>query len=93
MSNILDEIVSRLDNFGQKLDRAIESRQNEHGLDKFQFVRVEEAAGILGVSIPTIRLYTSKQKLRHYKRGHYVYYKIDDLNDFVEKGRREPSRR
>ncbi|SDE83401.1 DNA binding domain-containing protein, excisionase family [Dyadobacter soli] len=92
MSNILDEIMDRLSGFDVKLDRAIESSRNEHGLNKFEYVRAEEAASMLGVSLPTIRLYTASKKLRHYKRGHYVYYKIADLNEFVEKGRIEPKK-
>lgn len=86
MEHPYQPIFDRLDRIDERLDRAISENQNEHGLNKFEFVRAEQAAGILGVSLPTIRLYTSSKKLRHYKRGHYVYYKIDDLNEFVQKG-------
>ena len=87
MDHPYQPIFDRLDDLSRRLDKALEGTINEHGLNKFEFVRVEEAASILGVAIPTIRAYTAKKKLRHYKRGHYVYYKIDDLNEFIEKGR------
>ena len=89
MEHPYQPIFDRIDALSQRLDTAIQGNLNEHGLNKFEFVRVEEAANILGVSVPTIRLYTSSKKLRHYKRGHYVYYKITDLNEFIEKGRIE----
>lgn len=87
MEHPYQPIFDRIDALSQRLDTAIRGSLNEHGLNKFEFVRAEAAAGILGVSLPTIRLYTASKKLRHYKRGHYVYYKIDDLNEFIEKGR------
>ncbi|MBO9612519.1 MAG: helix-turn-helix domain-containing protein [Dyadobacter sp.] len=92
MEHPYQPLFDRLDDLGRRLDKAIEGSLNEHGLSKFEFVRIEEAAGILGVAIPTVRAYTAKKKLRHYKRGHYVYYKIGDLNEFIEKGRIEPKK-
>lgn len=89
MEHPYQPIFDRLEELSRKLDKALADSQNEHGLNKFNFVRVEPAAEILGVSVPTLRLYTSKKKIACHKRGHYVYYKIDDLNDFIEKGRFE----
>lgn len=93
MDHPYQPIFDRLDNIEARLDTAIQANLNEHGLNKFEFVRVDDAASILGVSVPTIRLYTSSKKLRHYKRGHYVYYKVSDLNEFIEKGRVEAKSR
>lgn len=89
MEHPYQPIFDRIDDLSRRLDTAIQGNLNEHGLNKFEFVRAEQAAEILGVSLPTIRLYTAKKKLSHHKRGHYVYYKISDLNNFIEKGRIE----
>lgn len=89
MDNPFQTIMERLEAFGDKLDRAIGQAQNEHGLDRFKYLRIEDAANRLGVKVSTMYTYTRKRKLRHYKRGTIIYFNIEDLNEFVEKGRIE----
>ncbi|MDR6805547.1 excisionase family DNA binding protein [Dyadobacter sp. BE34] len=87
MSNILDEILLRLESVEEKLVKAIDIRYNEVGLDKFQFVSTQEAASILSVSVQTLYKYATTKRIRHYKSGNRLYFKIEDLNNFIERQR------
>jgi len=47
------------------------------------FLSMEEASGYLGLPKNTLYQYTSKKVLPYYKIGKRVYFKIDDLNQFI----------
>jgi hypothetical protein len=91
--NVYEIILGKLDELQITVARLKAENLDNNGADSFKFIRFEPAREKLGVSGPTLRLYTSKKKIRHYKFGHYVYYKIEDLNEFIEKGRIEPAKR
>ena len=53
------------------------------------FVTLQEAAQILGLSKGTIYQYTHYKTIPYYKpNGRKIYFKIKDLIDFMERGRR-----
>ena len=53
------------------------------------FVTLEEAAQILGLTTGTMYQYTFNKTIPYYKpNGRKVYFKVKDLKDFMEKGRR-----
>ena len=53
------------------------------------FVTLEQAAQILGLSKGTMYQYTFNKTISYYKpNGRKVYFKVKDLINFMEKGRR-----
>jgi len=53
-----------------------------------KFLTLEEASDYLGLKKSTLYLYTHKRVIPFYKpRGRKVYFKISDLNNFLEQGR------
>jgi excisionase family DNA binding protein len=51
---------------------------------KKQFLTLNEAADYLGVSKSTIYQYTHQKIIPYYKpAGRLIYFKIDDLNNFL----------
>jgi len=53
------------------------------------FVTLEQAAQILGLSKGTLYQYTFNKTIPYYKpNGRKVYFKVKDLINFMEKGRR-----
>ena len=48
------------------------------------------AAAHLGVSIAFIRRLVLEKRVRYYKVGKFVRFRPDDLDAFVEAGRRDP---
>ncbi len=51
---------------------------------------VAGAAAHLGVSIAFIRRLVLEKRVRYYKVGKFVRFRPDDLDAFVEAGRRDP---
>ena len=47
------------------------------------FFSMEEASAYMGLPKNTLYQYTSKNLLPYYKTGKRVYFKIDDLNQFI----------
>lgn len=62
-------------------------------IGKTIYLTVKEAAAILGISIPTVRLWTDKGilKTKRHPVNHYRLYKKDDVIELlknIEKGER-----
>jgi len=54
-----------------------------------QMVNAVEAAKVLGVSVWTIRQWTSMRKLPFHKIGRLTRFKMSDLEAFIEAGKVE----
>ena len=53
-------------------------------------VDVAGAASYLGVTAPFVRRLVLERRLRYFKLGKFVRFKIVDLDAFIEAGRHEP---
>ncbi len=48
---------------------------------------MDETAKYLKISKPTLYGMTSKRALPYYKHGHRIYFRKDDLDEWINKGR------
>lgn len=53
------------------------------------FLRIKQASAYLGVSDQTIYRLVSVRKIVSYKPGRYIYFKEEDLKDYILKSKRE----
>lgn len=62
-----------------------------YSFQKTNWLNRNEAAEYLGVSVNTLANWacTGLKKLPYYKIGKKVMYKLDDLENFIEAGRKE----
>ena len=51
---------------------------------------IEEAAGFLGVTVRWMRRAVRDRRLAYYKVGHYLRFRVEDLEAFMAAGRVEP---
>ena len=56
---------------------------NSSSLTTQEFIRVDDAAKFLGISVGSVRNLTSNGKLLHYKLGRRVYYRLEDLRSLL----------
>lgn len=47
------------------------------------FLTTEEAAAYLGIAMPTLYSYTSRRIIPHYKTRRKIYFKQEDLDQYV----------
>ena len=52
---------------------------------------IEEAAGFLGVTVRWMRRAVRDRRLAYYKVGHYLRFRVEDLEAFLAAGRVEPT--
>ena len=57
---------------------------------KARLLTVAEAAAQLGVAEGFVRRLVLERRVRFYKVGRYVRFRVADLNAFVESGRQDP---
>lgn len=57
-------------------------------LGKREFLNVKEASEMIGLAIPTIYSYTSKRLIPHSRKGKKLYFRYDELIQWLETGRR-----
>jgi excisionase family DNA binding protein len=50
---------------------------------------VPEAAKILGVSVPTLRQWLSQRRIAIIKAGRLTKLKLEDIQEFIERNRKE----
>jgi len=50
---------------------------------KKTFLTTEEAAAYLGIAMTTLYSYTSRRYIPHYKTRRKIYFKIEDLQNYV----------
>ena len=60
------------------------------GIERSRLLSVAEAAAHLGVAEAFVRRLVLQRRVRFYKVGRYVRFRIADLNTFVEAGRQDP---
>jgi excisionase family DNA binding protein len=65
-----------------ELDRKINIR--DVSMKNNQFLTAKEACSWLGISLSKLYKLTSKQQIRHYKRGKQLLFKMEDLSDFFD---------
>lgn len=53
------------------------------------FLRIKQASAYLGVSDQTMYRLVSVRKIVSYKPGRYIYFKEEDLKDYILKSKRE----
>ena len=51
-----------------------------------KWLNVQELHGYIGLAISTIYTYSSKNLIPHYKAGHLLRFKIDEIDDWIESG-------
>jgi excisionase family DNA binding protein len=59
-------------------------------MERSQLLSVAEAAAHLGVAEAFVRRLVLQRRVRFYKVGRYVRFRVADLNAFVEAGRQDP---
>lgn len=47
------------------------------------FFTTKEAAFYLGIALPTLYSYTSRRIIPHYKTRRKIYFKVEDLDNYV----------
>jgi len=57
-------------------------------MDPKTFFTVPQASEFLGVTIRTIYGYIQSRKIPYYKKTHKVYFKKEDIENWLESGRR-----
>jgi excisionase family DNA binding protein len=58
------------------------------GVQQKEYLSREEAASYLGISVSTLNKLTANKEIVYYKPGGKVsLFKVQDLRDFVEKGK------
>ena len=57
---------------------------------KARLLTVAEAAAHLGVAEGFVRRLVLERRVRFYKVGRYVRFRVADLNAFIERGRQDP---
>lgn len=60
-------------------------------MDGGELLDVAGAARYLGVTVGFIRRLVHERRLRYYKLGKFVRFRVADLDAFVERGRVEPN--
>jgi predicted DNA-binding transcriptional regulator AlpA len=58
-------------------------------LDGNQLVDIETASKFLGYEVQTVYHKVNKRVLPHYKRSGKLYFKLTELQDWIENGRRK----
>ena len=53
------------------------------------FLRIKQASAYLGVSDQTMYRLVSVRKIVSYKPGRYIYFKEEDLKEYILKSKRE----
>ena len=54
-----------------------------------KWMTVDDTAEYLGVKKSTVYAYIHERKLPYYKRGHFVRFKADDIDAWIEESRVE----
>jgi excisionase family DNA binding protein len=54
------------------------------------WIDVPSAAEHLGVPVSFVRRLVLERRIRYYKMGKYVRFRLEDLDGFVEEGLKEP---
>ena len=66
------------------------AQEPARGIERSHLLSVAEAAAHLGVAEAFVRRLVLQRRVRFYKVGRYVRFRIADLNAFVEAGRQDP---
>ena len=53
------------------------------------FFKIKQAAEYLGISDQSMYRLTSERKIVSYKPGRYIYFKEEDLKEYILKSKRE----
>lgn len=71
-----------------------EELRNQHvdknGVDTEKYLTVEQTAQFLNCSVPHV--YKLKERMPHIKKGAKLYYKVEDLNNYLDSGRSVPNK-
>jgi excisionase family DNA binding protein len=86
IENPFQFLFDKMEKIESKVDVVVSARLNADGLNKDEFLSVEQTAEYLGVKTSTIYSYTRSRKLRHYKRGSMIYFRRSDINAYIEQG-------
>lgn len=86
MENPFEVLMEQMRQLNYKVESILKLKLNEDGLDKDEFVKVEEAAAYMDLKESTLYAYARTKKIRHYKRGANLYFSKNDINDYIRKG-------
>lgn len=78
---IVEAIIKRID--------ALEDRLPEPKQEKSKWITRKEASELLGVSLVTISDWTKRDILKAYRIGTRVRFKLDEIEDVLNKSRDE----
>jgi excisionase family DNA binding protein len=82
--NEVNEIISKLKDFGNKLENIKEDKKRKIYSDKPEFLTVVDAAEILHVSPATIYAWVKSGKIKSHRFGATVRFTHDDLMSFIQ---------
>ncbi len=86
MENPFSVLNQKLDSLSDVVGKLVGARINGDGLDKDEFMRIEDAADFMQLKISTVRGYVRDKKITYYKQGGTLYFSKSDINDFIRKG-------
>jgi len=86
----LPEAVSQLGKKLDQIERLILQSSSHHTQSQIdQYIKIEEAAEILGLAVPTIRSKMCRGELPYMKKGKRVYFSRQELMEYIRQGRRK----
>lgn len=80
-NNVLEKVKSRVDNLLEKSRNLTHNFRHEEWLDN------QEVCQMLNISFRTLQNYRDRCLLAYSKIGHKCYYKLADIQLFVEKNK------
>lgn len=88
MTNPFLEIKNRLDHLESLILGLSKSEQSNRNLDnQGEFFNIQEASEFLTLKVPTLYQKVSRREIPFLKRSKRLYFKREDLIEYLEKGR------
>ena len=72
----------------QEAGREETDTKNQPAIYNKKYLNIDEAVEYLNMAKATIYIYTSQKKIPHFKRGRNLFFKRDELDNWIEGGRR-----
>jgi excisionase family DNA binding protein len=88
MENPFEILMQRLDNIERLLYEIIQQKLAANGVAK-EVMNVEEVAQYLDVAKSTIYKLTSTREIPHFKKGKRIYFRTNEINEWMAKGKRK----
>ncbi len=89
MENPFNDLKNQLSRIEGLLIQALENKQEQKVPYESKWMNVSEAAEYLQIAKPTLYALTCRREIPLYKRGKKIYFKKDELNEWLEKGKKK----